>query len=122
MATSFPISQRTVQPGPNTIVSPNIPATAVGYVLLIQQVSWPHAGDVAVTVSLEASYNGGTEWQPLTSDTITDEATPATKGIVANAFKVIASLDPEVGGVARNLRFSYNFQKALTVSGSITAL
>lgn len=104
------------------MVSPNIPTDSPGYALTVQQVGWPQVGGPALKVWLDASYDGGTNWVNLTEDTFPDEAVPAFRTIPANAFRVVASIDPEVGGVKRKLRMRYEAVKAITVSATVVSL
>lgn len=123
MPTNFTIPQTTLSAGVDqTFTSPNIPAASPGYKLVIQQVSWAHSGGDALHVWLDASYDGGTNWLNLTDDLFQDETQPADKGHPLDAFVVVASLSPEVGGVARKLRARTHPVKTVTISGTITAL
>jgi hypothetical protein len=108
-------------------VSAAIPADSPGYSLTIQQVGWPHTGRPALKVWLDVSYDAQQTWVNLTEDTLPDEASAAVvkNGVTvipADAFRDVASIDPEVGGVPRRLRLRYEAVKAVTVSGTIVGL
>jgi hypothetical protein len=111
------IPQTAFPAGPQSF-SGNIPADANSFSLLIQQVSWPHAGDDAFSMALSVSYDGGATWVTLQSYTFPDAPQPASKGIPADCFKVGQSIYPEQGQ-ARKYKVDLNFLKPLTASGAV---
>lgn len=104
-----------------SIVSAPIPTNAVAYVTTIQQVGWSNSGGAALKVWLDVSYNDEGSWENLTEDTFPDEAVAAYRTIPANAFRIAASMGPEVGGVKRKLRLRYEAVKAVTVLGTVVS-
>lgn len=108
--------------GAASATSPAIPTAAQTYVLTINEVGWSYTGGQAMTLAISVSYDNGTIFKPLTSDAVQDLPIAAFKSFPANQFRVAASMQPEVGGVARLLKLDYVMSKALTISGKIDSI
>lgn len=100
----------------------DLPADGVAIVLQLNQVDWPHVGDDAVSAALQCSYDGGSTYLPLTGETLLDVATPGNKIMPANSFRIAASVDPEVGGITRKGRVTFDVVKPLTFSAFIDSV
>lgn len=121
MAVVFTLPQTNVPIGPGQIVSPAIPAGATEYVMHIQQVGWPHAGDKAFDFACDIAVDG-VNFQPLSSGDVTDASVPSRNGSALDSFNIGVGPLPSVGTAGRKLRFSWNFAKALTISGTLQAI
>ena len=128
MPTTFNIPQFSIAQGETgSRTSPAIPSNSIGYSLLIQRVGWAFAGGDALKLSLFVSYDNKQTWIKLTEDTIQDVSSAAVikNGVTmipADAEKINVSIDPVKNGFARFLRADYEGIKAVTISGTITAL
>lgn len=116
MSTALTIPQRTLL-GPGSVATGDIASDVKQYVLVINQVSWPHVGDTAFDIWLEYSRDGSA-WQAITHDTMMDAAEPATRVVPANSYIWVVPL-PDLGQSGRRLRARWDFAKSLTITGSL---
>jgi hypothetical protein len=122
MATVVTIPQTTVPAGPLTLGPANVNSTVKQYVLTVNQIAWPNAGDLAFTYQCDVSLDSGATWinPPPSAGNVYDVAVPAKFGNPANQFKIVCDI-PGVGNANRKIRFTANFAKSLTVSGTLAA-
>lgn len=121
MAIILTIPQVTLPVGPGSRTSPAIPAGAVEYVIHLQQVGWPHVGDKAFDFVCEVALDG-VNFQPLCSGDVSDASVPSRNGSTLDSFNIAVGPIPGVGTVGRKLRFSWDFAKSLTISGTLSAV
>lgn len=121
MAIVFTLPQTNVPIGPGQIISPAIPVDAKEYVMHIQQVGWPHAGDKAFDFACEIAVDG-VNFQPLSGGDVSDAPVPSRNGSALDSFNIGVGPLPGVGTVGRKLRFEWNFAKALTIGGTLQAI
>jgi hypothetical protein len=122
MSIVFTLAQTAVPVGPRTLGPASVGAGVSQYVMTINQIAWPNAGDLAFTYSCDVSLDGGATWinpAPSSGD-IFDSNVPARRGNPANQFKIACDL-PGVGNPNRKVRFVANFAKGLTISGTLEA-
>lgn len=118
--TTFTIPQTTLPAGPLVFGPVTVDNTVSQYVLTLNQIGWPFAGDLAFTYSCDVSLDGGVTWlnPPPSSGDVWDLPVPARHGQPANQFIIACSIPP---GTGRRIRFSATLSKSLTVSGSLVA-
>lgn len=112
MATVLTVPQTTIPKGAGVFTSGVLAAAGAEVRMNFTQVSWPLAGDVAMTYTVDLSQDGGATWAMLCFGDVSDVANPG------NAFIFGCPL-PGAGNANRKVRVSYDFKKALTVSGSL---
>jgi hypothetical protein len=120
MSVVLTIPQTTVPVGPGSATSGAIPSGVGQYVATITMVGWPNANNKAFDYSLDCSLDGGTVWQTCSSGDVFDTALKNKAGNATTSFKLICVLTG-VGVVGRKVRLSWNFAKALTISGTVEA-
>lgn len=114
MTTLITVPQTTIPAGSGSFTSaPNaVPAAASKVTMSFTQVAWPNAGDKAIDYTVDLSLDGGANWQTISFGDVSDVT------VAGSAFKFGCTL-PFAGTPGRRVRISYNFAKALTVSGSL---
>jgi hypothetical protein len=120
MAAVITIPQTTLPVGPGSVQSNNVPNDVFQYFIRLTQVAWPHAGDLAFVYQCEVSQDNGQSWSTSSAGDVYDAPIPARGTVPANEIRIACPI-PNVGNNQRRLRFSYDFAKTLTVSGTVEA-
>lgn len=121
LTTLLTIPQATVSAGGHTFGPSAVINSAISqFLIVLNQISWSNAGDLAITYSADYSLDGGTTWAASASGNIFDVPIPSKRGNVADQI-VIACTIPGIGNANRKVRLVTTFAKTLTVSGSLEA-
>jgi len=120
MATISTIPQMSLAAGEHDFGPFNVASNVSQYVITLNQISWPNAGDLAFDYSCDVSQDNGQTWATVSSGNVFDNAIPAKFGNPAGQFKIVCDI-PGVGNNKRDIRFASIFAKTLTISGTLAA-
>lgn len=118
--TLLTIPQTTLSLGVQSFQTASINSAFSQYILTLNEVSWPLAGDKVMDMTVDYSPDNGATWIFISSSDVYDDPVPAFHGFPANAIRFVVTI-PDVGSSTRKLRATFNVVKSVTVTGSLAA-